>query len=148
CPPARTLRQVSCGRPSARGRTAGPPRSALPTGTSPASLSVPPPSRTGGAAARPRSAARGRTDHAPRVLVPPAVRRPARHRSRLGSEAREVRQTPAVFTVSTLVDESNSLGVGHDSLCEATARLGADAVQFSVTGAIQPGGTLPVLSTD
>ncbi len=151
CLLARVLRQVSCGKPSAGARTAGEPRLAFPTGTSPASPSLPPLSRTGGAAARPRSAARGRSDHAPHVLVPPAVRRPAR-RARLGGEAWEAHQRPAVFMVNTRVDENNGLGVGHVSLREATAeanaRPGADAIPFSVTGAIRLGGTLPDLSTD
>jgi hypothetical protein len=83
------------------------------------------------------TAARGRTDHAPHILVPPAVRRPARHRSRLGWEAWEARGTPAVFTVNTLVGENNGPGVGHVSLREATAE--ADAIQLSVTGTIQLG---------
>jgi hypothetical protein len=45
------------------------------------------------------------------------------------------RETPAVFSVNTLVDENNGFGVGHVSLREATAeanaRLWADAIQFA-----------------
>jgi hypothetical protein len=48
-------------------------------------------------------------------------------------EAWEARETPGVFTVNTLVDESDGLGVGDVSwraaTAEATARLGAEQSQ-------------------
>jgi hypothetical protein len=60
----------------------------------------------------------------------------------------EARATLAVFPVNAPGEGSNGLGVGHVALREApaqgTARLGADAIPFSVTGTIQQ-ATSPAL---
>jgi CSLREA domain-containing protein len=69
-----------------------------------------------------------------------------------GMEALEAREVPATFTVNTLVDESNGIGVDGVSLREAIAAANAnteaDTINCSVTGTINLGGILPSLSGD
>src|SRR5262245_13570790 len=73
-------------------------------------------------------------------------------RSRLAVESLEDRAVPAVFTVNTLVDENNGIGVGSVSLREAIAaangQAGDDAIQIGVTGTINLTGELPALSSN
>ena len=54
-------------------------------------------------------------------------------------EQLEAREVPALFTVTTLVDENNGVGGGvslREAISQANTQAGDDAIQFSVTGTI------------
>src|SRR5262245_26209728 len=67
-------------------------------------------------------------------------------------EVLEGREVPAVFTVSTLVDENNGIGSGavslREAIAEANAQPGDDTIQFGVTGTINLTGALPDLTSN
>ncbi|MEZ6140841.1 MAG: hypothetical protein R3B84_09740 [Zavarzinella sp.] len=74
-----------------------------------------------------------------------------KHGTRLRLQELEDRAVPATFTVNTLVDENDGINVGNVSLREAIAAanttLGADTIDFSVTGTINLGSELQLTET-